>query len=295
MAPLPSERARTVDARAAARGARACAALVLAAALSGPSPAQAAPDGAKARCAAKAEEGQRERLAGRLVRARDALVACADDACPDVVRRSCGEWLGEVDRELPTLAVVVRDAKGNARGEVPVTLDGAPVEALEGRAIPVDPGRHRLRAVVDGTAVEREVVVVEGRKAELVELSLPLTAPAPAAATAPSPDRAEPTGTFTTGRVVALVAGGIGLGLAGTGGVLALGARSRYQESAPFCSGNACQDEGLAIRQDAIDRAGVATALAVSGLALTAGAVVLWLVTPPRSARTAASPFVLTF
>ena len=213
------------------------------------------------------------------------------------MRRSCGEWLGEVDRELPTLSFLVRDAKGDVRTDVPVTLDGAPVDTLPGRAVPVDPGRHQVRTVVDGVIVEREVVVVEGRKADPVALAPPAAKgdaarPTPATPRAPA---AEPPSTFTTGRVVALVAGGLGLGLAGTGGVLALGARSRYQESAPFCSGNTCQDEGLAIRQDAIDRAGVATALAVSGLALTAGAVVLWLVTPPRARGAATVPGTFVF
>lgn len=230
---------------------------------------------AKAACASRAEHGQRTKLDGHLRAAREDFLACAQDACPDAVRKACTDWLSETERGLPTVVVVVRRANGVNAAPAKAWIDDGEIDAASGRATPVDPGSHVVRARdASGAEASTQFVAVEGRKAEVVAISIASAASVPA-------DAERPRSTFTTGRYIALGIAGAGLLGLGAGGLLALSAQSRYDDSAAFCSGNQCDAPGLAIRQEGIDRANVATVVSLVSLVAVATGVVLWLVTPP--------------
>lgn len=258
-------------------------AVVIVLSLSSSARADDAPLDAKTACAARAERGQRAKLDGHLRAARADFLACAQDACPEAVRRACTDWLAETERSVPTVVIVVRGAGGASAAPSQVWIDGDEVDVTSGRALSVDPGPHVVRArSASGAEASTRIVAVEGRKAE--EIALTIAPAAAAAAPRPAPDatdRERPRSTFTTGRWIAVGIGGAAVLGLGTGGLLALSAKGRYDDSAAFCTGNDCDATGLGIRSDAIDRANLATAVSVVSLVAAGAAVVLWLVTPP--------------
>lgn len=238
---------------------------------------------AKAACASRAEHGQRTKLDGHLRAAREDFLACAQDSCPDAVRKACTDWLSETERSLPTVVVVVRGPNGINAAPAKAWIDDVEIDAGSGRATAIDPGAHVVRArSASGAEATAQVVAVEGRKAEVIALSIAGSDPPPASRGASrGPESEPPRSTFTTGRFVALGIGSAGVLGLGAGGLLALSAQSRYDDSAAFCSGNQCDPPGLAIRQEGIDRANVATIVSIASLVAIATGVVIWLVAGP--------------
>jgi len=72
-------------------------------------------------------------------------------------------------------------------------------------------------------------------------------------------------------------AGLIGLGV---GGIVALGAKSRYGEASSHCTGQFCDPTGLDIRDEARSRGTVATVIGGIGLAAMAAGAVLFFTAP---------------
>lgn len=120
----------------------------------------------KDQCFASYEQGQTLRSKGALGAARSEFEVCAQAACPDLTRNDCAKWLTEVDASVPTLTLVVTDRSGRDVVDVRVTIDGRPlVERLDGKAIPVDPGPHKLQLSRPGEApIQLDIVVREGEK-----------------------------------------------------------------------------------------------------------------------------------
>ncbi|XXX82429.1 hypothetical protein WMF30_27110 [Sorangium sp. So ce134] len=156
----------------------------------------------KRACAAAYERAQGLRRDGKLLAARQALIACSQPTCPAAAVADCGPWLAEVEQSLPTVVIAARDAHGRERLDVRVLVDGRLLAAaLDGKALPVDPGPHTFRyEPASGPAVEERVVIREGEKNRAITVTLgassagaPASAPPPAAAaphTAPSPPAA---------------------------------------------------------------------------------------------------------
>jgi hypothetical protein len=124
-------------------------------------------------CIQAAEKSQVERKAGHLGAARELLVSCSADACPALIRSDCARWLGEVEAATPTVVLRATDGAGEDVNDADVRVDGAPrPHALDGRAIPLDPGPHRLRVERRGLTIEREVVVREGERDRVIAVRL---------------------------------------------------------------------------------------------------------------------------
>ena len=101
----------------------------------------AAADPTKEQCIAANDHAQEFRQAGKLSKAREQLVLCVAQSCPGPVREDCAQRLDEVDKAMPTIVFVVKDASGNDVSGVSVTMDGQPLAAkLTGAAVAVDPG-----------------------------------------------------------------------------------------------------------------------------------------------------------
>lgn len=154
--------------------------------------------GARADTCIEAYEGaQEDRQRGQLVSARRHLFACVADGCPDFVVRDCRRWLEDVEAALPSVVFAVRAQGAGARDleAVSVTANGRPLlDRLDGRAVPLDPGKYRFEIAAAGFAPRTvEAMVVEGKKYRQIEVELaPLTTPitpAPAPAPALGPPR----------------------------------------------------------------------------------------------------------
>src|ERR1700733_3505540 len=70
------------------------------------------PAAMKLACVQASDKAQQLRVAGKLVAARSALTQCVADACPNVVREACSQWLGEVNASLPSIVIGAKDSEG---------------------------------------------------------------------------------------------------------------------------------------------------------------------------------------
>ena len=197
--------------------ARALAASVLfAAILAGPARADEKAD--KVACVAASDEGQKLRDQGKLKSARDQFLVCARDLCPAAVRKDCAGWLASVEAGMPTIVLAAVDADQHDLIAVRVTMDGQPVvSTLDGKAIPVDPGPHKLRFEAEGLApVEMPVLVREGEQRRVVSARFAPKS-APSVKDAPPPPPPPPPAPVSRPVPVApIVLGVLGLGAFGS-------------------------------------------------------------------------------
>jgi hypothetical protein len=239
-----------------------------------------------AACVEAYDAAQVLRRAGSLVAARDKLLLCGRDTCPDVVQSSCTTWLDEVDRSMPTVVFHGRGPKGDDAVDVTVWIDGDLwSKGLDGRAVAVDPGVHNLRFELGDQSVEMRVVIQEGVKNRLISVEFgkseatelapakppavePVEPVAPTRAAEPLPDRAGPP-------TLVYVLGGVGL--VGLSAFTAFGMSFDGQYEDLLRCSPGCDPED-------VDRASSTRTLAVVsgaiGVVSLGAATVLWLSTP---------------
>src|ERR1700678_4573205 len=85
-------------------------------------------------CIAASTDGQTLRKQGRLLAAREEMIACARDACPPIVRSHCARWLSEVDAATPSVVVRAEDPAGADVMGARLFIDGRPGK-LDGQAV----------------------------------------------------------------------------------------------------------------------------------------------------------------
>ena len=255
-------------------------------------------------CTGNFEEAQLKEKRGRLIDAELLYAACADPKCPGMIRNDCSAKRDEMNRRIPTITVVVRDASGNDLTSY-VEIDGHPVTD-RAHAQPIDPGEHVVNYRAEGKKpATQKITVVEGEKARVISITAregdapapPASAP-PRETTQPSPPPQEAQG---SGSVVAPV-------IVGSIGVLALIAGVGVQVMAVAEDGKrkdleadlqraqfdgqppAVLDEIDASRQSRKEAAEndqmIAILLGAGGLVLIGTGVVLYFVTRPSSKKT---------
>jgi hypothetical protein len=197
-------------------------ALAAAAALTPARAALAAPT--KEECVEAHGKGQDARTAGQLAEASRLFLACAQPACPDLVRGDCARFAEEVARDQPTVTFAARDADKNDLPDTAVYVDGvlAASKLGDGKAHEIDPGKHLIRFVHAGKDVMLDVVINQGEKGRaLVGNFAPAPSagapPAVGAATAAPPRDAPPELKRPAGPLVLV---GLGAAAAVAGGVL---------------------------------------------------------------------------
>lgn len=133
----------------------------------------------KKQCSSAYVDAQKLRKEGRLMSARDKLIACGRDECAAAIKNECAAWLSEVNASIPTFVVVAKDAGGKETLAIKVFVNGELVkDGLDAKAIEVDPGTHQLRLELEGAdPIEQELVLQEGRKNRMVEVSWQKTPP----------------------------------------------------------------------------------------------------------------------
>lgn len=118
-------------------------------------------------CVSAADRVQSLRDDGQLRAALREALSCESESCPAVIRHDCEQWADQIERNLPTIVIRASDARSPQDvTHVNVSLDGRTiVEELDGKAVAVDPGKHRLSLRAPGfELVEMELLVVQGEK-----------------------------------------------------------------------------------------------------------------------------------
>jgi hypothetical protein len=203
----------------------------------------------------------------------------------------------ELEAKLSKLVISV--PKAAQLEHLEVRLDGSPVpRGLWEVAAPVDPGEHTVVVsaphkqdwtgritVADQASETLTVPVLEDAvaAAPIQPDPVPTTAPTTTTplddSTSVGRDQGEPGP--NTQKMLAIVAGGVGLIGAAVGTVYGLGARSAQKDSESHCSArDICDDEGLELRDEASDRATISTVAFGVSLAGVAGGMLLWLTAP---------------
>jgi hypothetical protein len=203
------------------------------------SPARAEPLDEKEICASAFERGQELELAGRLNDARAAFVRCAAATCPLVLTPPCLKAAQRLDGEIPSIVIAARSSEGEEVSDARVLIDGElRAERLDGRALALDPGPHRLRIERLGSpAAEREIQIRVGERNRLIEVSFadpraaePALGPA---APKPAPEQPSPKSTSKTPALVALAVGGVGVSVGAVAGALALSNKLDLDRACP--------------------------------------------------------------
>ena len=238
-------------------------------------------------CISANENAVSSGVAGKLLEERRALAMCAAPACPDVVKASCGQRLVEVITKIPTVVFDVRDARGRDLTEVHLSIDGVAFEGkMTGTAIPLDPGSHQLKFETAGQpALTRTLILHEGEKDRRESVTLdsppmppPPTAPPPPPASTPS---MPPEDTGHGQRVLASVAGGVGLAGLAVGGLFGGLTYSSWGQANRECpSHSGCSTQATNDRNGALTFGTVSTVAFVAGGMLLAGGVALYFTAP---------------
>lgn len=180
----------------------------------------------KQECIQASERGQQLRDEGKLTEARQQLLLCVQESCPRPVIEACRDDLNALEKRLPSVVFGAKGPDGSDIVDVTVQLDGATVaQRLDGRAVTVNPGPHRVRMDAAGKTSEEQIVVIEGEKSRPVRLTL-RGAGAPTPATpgpTPSPTTPERPTESASGGVSPLVFVFGGLGVASLGAFAFLG------------------------------------------------------------------------
>lgn len=176
-------------------------------------------------------------------------------------------------------------------GKLPaISINGQPVEDVR-RPVPLDPGDNIIEATLPGRDPWRRTLSAQGAGTLMVVEVPDLTPPHESNRTEPpiqlsakslpldeSPRRVDL-------KPYALVAGGIGVVGIAVGTVLGVGARSKQSASNSYCNGHYCTQPGLDLRDQANDRAKLATWSLGIGLVSVGTAVALWFIPTRRSSQ----------
>lgn len=233
----------------------------------------------------------------KLRAARGRLLLCAAASCPKDIRKECIRQVDEMGSAIPTVIFEAKDGAGNDLGAVQVTMDGEPfAPRLDGTALPVDPGEHTFAFETAGQpTLVKQLVVREAEK----DWRESVTFGAPALSVCPSgTERAEASGPCVssavqpadglgTQRVLAIVAGAVGVVGVGAGSIFGLQAMSKRSEAYAACPRDCGDQNGVNLWNDARSAAQFSDiAFVVGGVALVGGAVLWWTARPAAAGVT---------
>jgi hypothetical protein len=216
-----------------------------------------------------------------------------------------------LEPKLSRLTITVRTVE---RG-IKITRDDAEVGRGQwGAPLPVDPGDHRIVASAPAKKpFERSLRVPPDAKTIVVEvptLADEPIAPAPVVVVAPPtppiaatpptqttvatttepPAETESKSSWSAQKTLGLVAGGVGLVGLGVGTGFGFVSKAKHDDASSngHCIGDRCDDEGVALRHQAMTNGTVSTVAFIAGGALLAGGTVFFL-TAPKSERSSTS------
>jgi hypothetical protein len=231
--------------------------------------------------------------------ARDALVVCAAQSCPEDVRKECAMRLASVTLEVPTIVFEATDAHGKPLSAVRVSMDGERLaEQLDGTPLAVEPGEHRFTFESrDAVPQSRSLVIVQGQTDRHEAISLLSAGSAPPAGRGDSTRRPDepfagpdaPPGAKGLGpqRVLAIAAAGVsvvGLAIGAGFGISMLAQKSSASAECP----NLCPTQaGVDAWNSAAQAGDVASVALVVGAVGAVAATTLWLTAPVNRSKVA--------
>ncbi len=157
--------------------------------------------------------------------------------------------------------------------DLTVTVDGGLIAPASWGSVPLDTGTHRVIAAAPGhEPFTTDVTVTENgaritiripplEKAQILPVPAPKTE---VVVVGPPASELEPI------TIAGVVLGSLGLVGMGVGVGLGFAAKAQHEDSAPFCNGDACRQEGLDIRADALTLGDVGTGVFIGGAVLGA-------------------------
>ncbi len=256
-------------------------------ALSSAAPARAT---TKEECLDAHGRGQDLRERGLLVRAKQMLMTCAQNACPSIVQSDCARMVEELSHVVPTVTFAARDASASDLPATTVFVDDVlfTTRLDDGKAYELDPGRHAVRYVHDGKEAVLRVVVNQGEKGRVLLGTF--------AEPVPPPPREEPPPEPPAPKkpILPLIVAGAGATALVTGSVLWAVGMGRVPSN---CSASTHEcaappgDPAFDQARSGVSTANVGVATAVTGALVLGAGLVWWLVEPARPATAA----LLTF
>ncbi|MDB4963588.1 MAG: uncharacterized protein JWP01_3587 [Myxococcales bacterium] len=230
-------------------------------------------------CVDAYKTSQKLRHDGALRAARDRLLICARNPCPEVLQADCVGWLREVDALIPSVIIKARLGASTDIFDVRVLMDGVELAPrLEGRAIEVDAGEHVfVFEHPDAPPVVKRLLIVEGERGRVIDVELTSR---PLSTT--SQDVVASVERRRVSRTV-YVLGAVGVGALAVGGIVgSLGVVARGDLAA--CRPGCAQDEIDAVARKFL----IADVAFIVGAAAIGTATVLYLRQP--SVRVSAVP-----
>jgi hypothetical protein len=220
----------------------------------------------------------------------------------------------ELETKLSTLTIVVPAAVD--RPDLQIKRDGEIIGRPGwGVPIPVDPGAHTVEAAAPGRTPWQGQTTIEGAGAQATlevpalaespaEPATPIPTAAPVAPAAPPSSMATPepgpppTSHGTAQRVGGIVAGAVGVAGLIVGTTFGTIANSDNNDAKKNCLvDSACNPQGYASSTSAEHAATASTVAFITGGALVAAGLIVYLTAPsssPRSARVGLTPMVAT-
>jgi hypothetical protein len=252
-----------------------------------------AADPTTADCLAASESSLALRNQHKLREARAQSLICAAASCPADVRDECARRVAEVNTAIPTIVFAAKDAAGSDLIAVKVTMDGQPIaERLEGTAFSIDPGAHTFTFEAPGqSAIQKQLVIREGekdRREAIIFGGAAPPVPPPAASLISTSEPAQPAANSSglgTQRILAIVAGGVGV--VGLGLGIGYGARamSKHDDASKACPNSQCPtSNGVNLWNQAVTAGNISTVGFIVGALGLAGGAALWFI-PPRGSR----------
>lgn len=240
-------------------------------------------------CVEASEHAQSEKRSGHLISAREALVLCAQEKCPAIVKEDCAKWLAEIDTAIPTVSLGARTEAGVDLAQAKFWIDGvASEDASAGKVIPLDPGVHKVRVEANGESMESDVVARAGEKNRAVTLVFAPRSNEPIAempaGSSPAPE------TKSAGRSPwPFVLGGVGVAALGAFTYFAVSGINDRSDLNSTCAPRCASSDVDAIRTKFI----VADIAGIVGVASLGAAAWLWFSQP--KANSAASSTTVGF
>ena len=213
-------------------------------------------------CMAAASKGQELRDEGKLVDAKPFFQQCAESSCPAPIPGYCAEWLGDLNKKMPTVVFRASDESGRDIADASAEIDGKRTVPVDGRAVEIDPGKHSIKITRAGSKPFEDVIIVaQSEKDRIVVAKLAAAAAQPVVvAPVKKEEPAKSGGGIPTATIVSWGIGGVALlSFAGFG----LKARVDYDDYEARC-GNRCAES---------ERDTVATSVLIADISLVVAVV----------------------
>jgi hypothetical protein len=258
-------------------------------------PARAA-DPTTADCLAASDASLKSGNEHKLRLERSQLLVCAAPSCPADIRKECIRRVDEINSAIPTIIFEAKYGSGKDLSAVKVTMDGEVLaERLQGTALSIDPGEHTFTFETAGQPpLQRQFVIREAEKDRRESVTWIADCP-------PGEEHSagDPTGCFAVNRgqltqgtvkaglgtqkILAIVAGGVGVVGVGLGSGFGIVAMSKKSDAQSACPNQCATADGVSKWSDAKSAGTVSTvAFIVGGVALAGGAA-LWFTAKPES------------